>query len=80
MLATQDKTLEQSQRIQVEMEDDRTVKIRVESHDSNLGWYTSASLNLPLHQMALLEQAIEDMRRGSSAAEASVGSIIPFPG
>lgn len=80
MLATQDRTLEQSQRIQVEMENNRMVKIRVESHDSNLGWYTSASLNLPLHQLALLEQAIEEMRRGNDAVESGEGNIVPFPG
>jgi len=80
MLATQDRTLEQSQRIQVERESDRTVKIRVESHDPRLGWYTSASLSLPLHQMALLEQAIEEMRRGSDGNLPAEGNIIPFPG
>jgi hypothetical protein len=69
----------QSQRIQVEMDADRSVKIRVESHDECLGWYTSAALSLPMHQLALLEQAVEDLRKNMSP-EGSLGDkIIPFP-
>ncbi len=79
MVLTQDKTLAQSQRIQVEREDASNVKIRVESYDPKLGWYPSASISLPLHQLALLEQSIQDMRRGNAGADCE-DNIIPFPG
>ena len=72
---------EQSQRFIFEMEPHGTtkrLKIRVENHDAGLGWYTAGSLSLPLHQLPLLEQAIEDMRRQELADDDS-GKIIPFP-
>ena len=72
---------EHAQRVQVLLE--RTalgqrVKIDVESHDSVLGWYTSGALVLPLEQLPILEQAIEEMRRCPDREE--YGKIIPFPG
>jgi hypothetical protein len=74
--------LEQSQRIQVDMEPHglaKLVKIRIEHYDPRLGWYTSGSLSLPVHQLPLLEQAIAEMRACASS-EASPGeNIIPFP-
>ena len=69
------------QRVQVQMErrsDGQRVKIRVESYDAGLGWYTSGSLQLPLHQLPLLEQAVEEMRR--LPQEEEFADIIPFPG
>jgi hypothetical protein len=84
MVATeQSKTLEQVQRIRVELEtnrDGRRVKIRVESHDDRLGWYTAGSLAVPLSQLPLLEQAVAEMRSCQSADEAEPDNIIPFPG
>ena len=77
----QAKSLEASQRVQVEMEtraSGKRVKIRVENHDEGLGWYTSGSLCLPLHELPLLEQAIADMRRCPVNEE--FADIIPFPG
>ena len=80
MALTQSKTVEQHQRIDVELDSHFTpqqVKIRIESFDPSLGWYTSGSLALPLHQLPLLQQAIDEMRaRQSSEAE---DKIIPFP-
>lgn len=74
---------EQPQRIGVEMESQPTgkrVKVRIESYDEHLGWYTSASLMLPLHQLPLLEQAIADLRGGQSFCDdAADAKIIPFP-
>jgi hypothetical protein len=75
------KLFESAQRVQVELERHvygKRVKIRMENYDSGLGWYTSGSLAVPLHQLPLLEQAINDMRaidRGEEFAQ-----IIPFPG
>ena len=73
---------ESSQRIQLEMDvtsSGKRVKIRVERYDDGLGWYTSASLAMPLHQLPLLEQAVDEMRR-SSRTEEEFATIIPFPG
>jgi len=83
MLSPQLEFPEQSQRLRVEMEphpDGERVKIRVENHEERLGWYTAGSLVLPLHQLPLLEQAIESMRKRAAADEASGEKIIPFPG
>ena len=81
MALTQSRPAEQSQRIDVEL--DRSgvqeqVKIRIESFDENLGWYTAGSIRLPLHQLPLLEQAIEQMRRREF--EEDEGKVLPFPG
>lgn len=82
VMALQSALQEQSQRIQVDMESHpagRCVRIRVEHYDERLGWYSSGSLRLPLHQLPLLEQAIGDMRRDRSE-DALSAKIIPFPG
>lgn len=73
------KTVEQSQRIDVQLElkgVEQQVKIRMESFDPSLGWYTAGALTLPLHQLPLLQQAIEEMRTPVEEDE----KIIPFPG
>jgi hypothetical protein len=71
-----------TQRIQVSLSpggaEGKRVQILVENHDERLGWYTSGSLVLPLHQLPLLEQAIDEMRR--APAEPEYAEIIPFPG
>ena len=75
------KAVESSQRVQVQLERHtmgKRVRIRVESYDDKLGWYTSGSVMLPLHQLPLLEQAVDDMR--SESAENEFAEIIPFPG
>lgn len=68
------------QRIQVLLEPQQRAKICLESYDDNLGWYTAASLSIPLHQLPLLEQAIERMRVENPAPAGTTGKIIPFPG
>lgn len=75
------KLAERSERVQVQMEahpHGKRVKIRLESYDPGLGWYTSGSVVLPLQQLPLLEQAVEAMRR--LPAEEEFAKIIPFPG
>jgi hypothetical protein len=75
------KLCENAQRVQVELErhvHGKRVKIRVENYDSVLGWYSSGSLAVPLHQLPLLEQAIGDMR--TVDREDDFAQIIPFPG
>ena len=81
MALTQSKTVEQHQRIDVELDSHFTpkqVKIRMESFDPSLGWYTAGSLTLPVHQLPLLQQAIDQMRAMQSSEEEN--KIIPFPG
>ena len=68
------------QRIQVLLEPSERAKICLESYDDNLGWYTAASLSIPLHQLPLLEQAIERMRSlEAKPQQPQGGNIIPFP-
>ena len=77
------KICECAQRVQVAMErhaEGKRVKIRVENYDSGLGWYSSGSLTVPLHQLPLLEQAVADMRSVQRDDESDYGNIIPFPG
>jgi hypothetical protein len=74
-------TSESSQRVQVEMQrhpQGKRVKIRLESYDDILGWYTAGCVTVPLHQLPLVQQAIDDMRHLSTENE--FADIIPFPG
>ena len=75
------KVCESAQRVQVELDRHvygKRVKIRLENYDSGLGWYTSGSLTVPLNQLPLLEQALDDMRTINRQDE--FAQIIPFPG
>ena len=83
MAVQQLESVDQLQRINVEMErhpHEQRVKIRVEHYEENLGWYSAGSLSLPLHQLPLLEQAVEKMRAYESSEESVSRKIIPFPG
>lgn len=75
--------LQQSQRVQVELQpdhDEKRVKIRIESFDEHLGWYTAGSLQLALCQLPLLEQAVVEMRKLQPEHQDPVEEkIIPFP-
>jgi hypothetical protein len=80
MALTQTQLAEQLQRVRVDMErtdSEKRVKIRIENYDQQLGWYTAGSVSLPLHQLPLLEQAVEEMRRSGQSDESA--QIIPFP-
>jgi hypothetical protein len=57
----------------------RQVKLRVESFDDRLGWYSSGSLTLTLEQLPLLEQAIAEMRTYARACNDQPCEIILFP-
>ena len=79
MVNPSQQTCDNAQRIQVELQtrpEGKEVRIRLESYDTGLGWYSSGSLTLPLHQLPLLEQAIADMRNEPPLETAE---IIPFP-
>lgn len=80
MVNPSQQTCDSAQRIQVELQarpEGKEVRIRLESFDNGLGWYSSGSLTLPLHQLPLLEQAIAEMRNEPLVETAD---IIPFPG
>ena len=60
----------------------RTATITVERFDAALGWYTAGALTLPLCQVPLLQQALENMSGPLCAecpADACGQKIIPFP-
>ena len=80
MVNPSQQTCESAQRIEVELRrspEGKEVRIRLESYDDGLGWYSAGALTLPLHQLPLLEQAIADMRHEPLIETAD---IIPFPG
>jgi hypothetical protein len=73
------------QRIQVIKETngtDKTVKISVERYDAILGWYSAGALRIPLHQLPLLQQSLEEMNCANCAEcppQQCRGKIISFP-
>jgi len=67
----------QSKRVRVAREDEG-VKISLDSHEAFLGWYTAASLSIPLHQVPLLEQALVRMR-DRRLCGCQENKIISFP-
>ncbi len=83
MVPHQLKPVAQSQRISVTLEADQPtgrVKVCLESYDEYLGWYPAGALSIPLHQLPLLEQALEEIRIRGTAPTPSPAKIIPFPG
>jgi hypothetical protein len=83
MLSQHWQSLEQPQRLRVETESSETgslVKIRLERYEEHLDWYTAGSLTIPLHQLPLLEQAIEALRVRQFAEKSAGEKILLFPG
>ena len=83
MMSPQLEALEQVQRVQLETESlpsGNRVKIRVESFDECLGWYSSGSLSLPMHQLPLLKQALSSLEADTVAEETVDRKIVAFPG
>ena len=71
------------ERIQAELEQDPNgtrVRIFVEEYHEPRGWCLIGSISLPLSELPLLEQALQDMRAGTSSEEPEDCKIIPFPG
>lgn len=69
------------ERIQAELEQHPTgpqVRISAESYDETRGWCAIAQVCFPLSQLPILEQALEQMKRGRQ--DCPPGKIIPFPG
>lgn len=55
------KQFEQCQRLQVTRENAGEIKIVLERYDACLGWYPAGALTLPIHQLPLLQQALEGL-------------------
>jgi hypothetical protein len=73
---------QQVQRVQVSLEallECKSLKISVENYDEGLGWYSAGSLTLPIHQLPLLEQALETLRGEATDPGRDGDKIIPFP-
>lgn len=70
----------QQQRISVVETDGEndTVKIQVERHDENLGWYTANSLEISRPLLPLLEQSLDRIHKQPSSNH-SENNVIPFP-
>ncbi len=72
-----------AERIQAELQHDSTgtrVRISVEGYDEARGWCAIGSIDFPLHELPLLEQALVEMRAGAKSSTKVPTNIIPFPG
>ena len=61
---------------------EQVVRISLERHDDELGWYTAGSMCIPLCQLPILERALDELSASQSftCTEAICGrKIIPFP-
>jgi hypothetical protein len=67
-------------RVQIETEPFRPgeVKIGVEQFDERLGWYTAASLRVPLAQVPALQEALASLLNQVRQSEVEEGKIIPL--
>jgi hypothetical protein len=80
------KTFQECQRIQVMKQTEganTTVKISLERFSECLGWYAAGALSIPLHQLPLLQQALDELKIPDCVeckeAILPVKKIIPFP-
>jgi hypothetical protein len=83
MALQKSRQFEQVQRIQATVEglpEAKCLKICVENYDQGLGWYSGGSLTIPLHQVPLLEQALQAARAECPEAKDNSPTIVPFPG
>jgi hypothetical protein len=86
MNSPQPKTFQECQRIDVVKQGqgvDAQLKISIERFDECLGWYLAGGLTIPIHQVPLLQQALEEMKSAACAecvgSECPAKKIIPFP-
>lgn len=82
-MVAENRVINHSERVSAEVVDTneaRKIKLRVETYNDGLGWYSSGSLMLGIEQLPLLEQAISQMRQMERARENHSCVILPFPG
>lgn len=61
---------------------EQVVRISLERHGDELGWYTAGSMCIPLCQLPVLEQALDELSASQSfPCTEGIGGrkIIPFP-
>ena len=86
MVSNQTTKFQECQRIEVTKQvegAETTVKISLERYSEGLGWYAAGALSIPLHQLPLLQQALDEMKIPDCVecieAISPVKKIIPFP-
>jgi hypothetical protein len=86
MISQEPKKFQQCQRIDVVKQGngaDAQLKISIERFDECLGWYMAGGLTIPIHQVPLLQQALEEMKSVACAecveTVCPAKKIIPFP-
>jgi len=84
-MESESKCFQECQRVQVTRDTqgaEQVVRISLERHDVALGWYTAGSMCIPLCQLPVLEQALDELSasQGLKCTEAVCArKIIPFP-
>jgi hypothetical protein len=84
-METEPKRFQECQRVQVTRDTqgaEEVVRISLERHDDALGWYTAGSMCIPLCQLPVLQQSLDEMSalQCLNCTEATCGrKIIPFP-
>jgi hypothetical protein len=79
------KRFQECQRVQVTRDTqgaEQVVRISLERHDDVLGWYTAGSMCIPLCQLPVLQQALDEMSALECLAcpeKTCARKIIPFP-
>jgi hypothetical protein len=84
-MESQSKKFQECQRVEVTRDTqgaEQVVRISLERHDTVLGWYTAGSMCIPLCQLPVLEQALDELSASQclQCTEATCArKIIPFP-
>jgi hypothetical protein len=89
-MESESKPFQQCQRVQVTRDTqgaEVVIRISLERHDTALGWYTAGSMCIPLCQLPVLEQALDEMSasqclisiKTTCAETGCARKIIPFP-
>lgn len=84
-MGPESKQFQECQRVQV-MRDtqgaEQVIRISLERHDETLGWYTAGSMCIPLCQLPVLQQALDELSASQcfTCLEGMCGrKIVPFP-
>jgi len=84
-MESEPKRFQECQRVQVTRDTqgaEQVVRISLERHDDALGWYTAGSMCIPLCQLPVLQQALDEMSALECLActeKTCSRKIIPFP-
>lgn len=84
-MESEPKRFQECQRVQVTRDTqgaEEVVRISLERHDDALGWYTAGSMCIPLCQLPVLQQSLDEMSalQCLKCTEATCArKVIPFP-